>query len=241
MEQQKTSDAATAVLQTTELLELTLAHLPFEDLLQARKVSRQWHDLITHSQTLIPRLFLKPAAPTACSDLTNNVWKVITDEDDVPRFGVLNPLLVKAQRPSPVCPDLEIELKPSFLKHVLSSLEGHLASMVVTQPAVQVIRVKLGGRLRCKTLAGDYILRRTEGIRIGDIFENARSLLLDKGCEIDDAGKVHYIQEEHRERVKLLSYISYNPSHYDDRLTWTFDVFTAKSCSSRPIHDSGEF
>ncbi|OJD33793.1 f-box domain protein [Diplodia corticola] len=55
------------VLQTTELLELILFHLPMRDLLLAQRICKRFNDLIRHSTTLQQTLFFlpRPALPSS--------------------------------------------------------------------------------------------------------------------------------------------------------------------------------
>jgi hypothetical protein len=57
---QRTNSSPTAVLATTELLELILLFLPTLDLIRAQRVSRSFRNTIIHSQSLQEVLFLRP-------------------------------------------------------------------------------------------------------------------------------------------------------------------------------------
>lgn len=60
-------DPVAKTLQTTELLEQILIHVPFLDILQCQRVARHWHDCVKGSVLLQGRLFFAPIPQSEAS------------------------------------------------------------------------------------------------------------------------------------------------------------------------------
>lgn len=76
--------AAESVLKTPELLELVLAHLDQEQLLNAQRVCRHWKDIISSSLPLRRMLYLSPAPKVDERIPVDNAWL----KNRFPDFGI---------------------------------------------------------------------------------------------------------------------------------------------------------
>ena len=91
--------ASTQVLQTYELVELTLLHLPLMDILFAQRVCRVWHAVFNRSHKIRRALFLLPSSDSMLKldlerRICNGCWRWITvDGQAVTGAPLMNPLV----------------------------------------------------------------------------------------------------------------------------------------------------
>ncbi|KXT01757.1 hypothetical protein AC578_2784 [Pseudocercospora eumusae] len=92
-------------LETVELLEEILSHLPMKDLLFAQRISRTWQNCIKNSKRLQQGLFFRAPGAQPTVDLVGELFNRTDPEGSDPckdsflQSAVINPLLRKALSP----------------------------------------------------------------------------------------------------------------------------------------------
>ncbi len=192
------TSATTKVLETYELLETILAHLPPHDRLLVQAVSQQWQSLINRSATLQRLLYLHP-----------------TGEGD--KVDSLNSLIMSSaytQNLGGTVGTTKLIFRLGMLRAMLASPNGSWKQMFITQPAMQKITYKLSG------IGPVQVLRDPEGIRFGQLIEQLRQDIAAKGRMINNKGVVVGECGE----VAVASNIQLVLGRQNDILTFAFGV-----------------
>lgn len=191
--------AATAVLNTNELLELILTHLPIRDLARSQRVCRLFLGLTLTSPILQTKLFHRPAPANAhlqwawspqvgdyenweptyltTSPTPTDIADAATNGISIEPIGVLHPALDEGRTPYGLSHTIETKFDWNRMR-TWACNDGNWREMHVTQPPSTEISVSYKKRHETPIDSDSKImLEDPTGIRLGAILDKTLELL----------------------------------------------------------------
>ncbi|KAK3672157.1 hypothetical protein LTR78_007910 [Recurvomyces mirabilis] len=165
------TSAATAVYDTTELLEMILLHLPARHLLLSQSLSRKCRDLVQASPKIQRRLFYKPADNVSlhliegwydiATRISNNERCSWTRAVNLAKMFRMNKRSYFARHPTSSTARLHGFMTAVKLDELASDIEGSWRRMYITSPLVREVKVE------CETREW-FSWTRVLGVKAGD-------------------------------------------------------------------------